>query len=766
MINRKISYIKYISCILTMALLLCGCGKVAEIPELIDPVSSTQAFRPVERRVIGDPKILVGQVVLQEYCHFFKKSATIKQFNCDIGQYVNEGDILAYADVEKLQEELTETQAALALCVAEHEVKQPILEYTVNSLLSQRSACEYLEDTDGAAKITTQINIQKENHTYDEELYNFMVESYNEEITELQELIQDGTLKAKKSGYVTYIKNTAAGNVASVKENVVIISDYTDTHIEVPNVTTKDYKYKKFDIKYAIINGEKVDISEFEYSNQELVYAKAQDSYPNIRFKPTKEIVQNPGDTVLLYFLQTNRTDVLTVGRDSTNSDENGTYVYVQGADGNLEKKYFESGTSDSHYMEVKSGLEEGELVLYVQESATPSNYEPYTVTLQDYVQTVAAKRYESAATINTAYFTPCDGKVDDVLVSTDDEVKKGDALLVIDSGGGTAELTAAENDIKHLEKDYTKQCKDLDKQMGALTEQSLRYITTIEMAETDDGGSTMSEEEIDAIQCQRGSLANEVKILAQQKELARLEYEDSLRKLTNTYNKLQKNNNGAGKITIVAEDDGVVGKINVKKGTVVKLNGDNSLLFSCSKQSNDKISITVSKNSDINATAGAINIGSKVVLKGEDKNYDAVCIGSMHNNNKNYAFTEGDKVYVTSCICDEREINNYVFSVSESDFFTDYTPLSGYEAEVKMLNIPQMIVILGNMVYSEVAKLSEEKHYYVWKIENDELVKQYITTGTDYGIGNNNEVVVLTGLSKDDVLAKEFTANTVETTD
>ena len=69
-------------------------------------------------------------------------------------------------------------------------------------------------------------------------------------------------------------------------------------------------------------------------------------------------------------------------------------------------------------------------------------------------------------------------------------------------------------------------------------------------------------------------------------------------------------------------------------------------------------------------------------------------------------------------------------------------------------------------MVYSEVAKLSEEKHYYVWKIENDELVKQYITTGTDYGIGNNNEVVVLTGLSKDDVLAKEFTANTVETTD
>ena len=127
--------IKYLSCFLIASILFCGCGKTEEVPELIDPASGVQAFRPVERRMIGDPKILIGQVTPKEYCHFFKKTMDIKEITCDIGQYVNEGDILAYADVEKLQEELEETKAALNLCIAKHDINQPIFECTVKSML-------------------------------------------------------------------------------------------------------------------------------------------------------------------------------------------------------------------------------------------------------------------------------------------------------------------------------------------------------------------------------------------------------------------------------------------------------------------------------------------------------------------------------------------------------------------------------------------------------------------------------------------------------
>ena len=763
MINIRKYIIKYLSCILAASILFCGCGKKEEVPELIDPSSGIQAFRPVERRMIGDPKILLGQVTPKEYCHFFKKTMDIKEITCDIGQYVNEGDILAYADVEKLQEELEETKAALNLCIAKHDVNQPIFECTVKSLQSQRSSCEYLKDTDGATKITTQINVEKENHTYDEDLFSFMVYKYNDEITELEELISDGTLKAKKSGYVTYIKNMTSGNKVNVNENIVIVSDHTDTHIEVPDLTYKDYKFKDYKIKYALIDGKKVDIEEDEYSNQELIYAKAQDCYPNVRFKTVEETKGNPGDSVLLYLSPTDKKSVLAVGLDSSNSDDKGNYVYVKGKDGNLEKRYFKAGIGDNNYLEVLSGLEEGEMVLYVQSAATPTKYEPYTVNLTDYVQKLPAKRYTLADTINTAYFTSCDGKVESVLVSADDEVKKGDALLTIDSGGGKAGLTKAENDLKHSEQGYAKQCRDIDKQIKDLTVKSLRFITTMEEAETDDGDSMLSEDEIDAIQCQRGSLENEVKILGQQKEIARLEYENTMRQLTNTYNKVKKDNNGEGKITIYASDDGVVSKVFVKVGTSVTYEGENSLLLSCSKHSLDKVSVSISQNRDITGIAGSVatGIGRKLIFKGQDKDYDAVCVGSL-NNSKNYAFTEGDKVYVTNCICDEHQNNNFIAAISDTSFFAEDT-LPDCNVEIEVLNIPQMIVLPGSMVYTEEEKLSKDLQYFVWKIENDELVKQYITTGTSYGAGNDTEVVVLMGLSKGDVLAKENTPNDLE---
>lgn len=757
MSKKRQQIAKYISCLLLTCLFLGGCGKAEEIPELIDPVSLNQAFRPVERRDIGSPKIMIGHYVPQEYCHFYKKNTTIKEIKCDIGQYVNEGDVLAVADVEKLQEDLEETKAALNLCVAKHEIQPKIHEYTVKSLQSQRSACDYQYDTDGAAKITIQINVENENFSYDEKLFAFMVDHYNEEIADLEEVIQDSTLKARKSGYVTYIKDTSTGNQANMNENIVIVSDYEDTHIEVSGLTIKDYKYKNFDIKYAVVDGEQVPIEEYDYTTQEQIYAKASDNYPNIRFKTVEGKQGKAGDFVILYFVNTARKDVLAVALDSTNSDEKGSYVYVKGEDGNLEKRYYEPGTGDDRYMEVKSGLEEGEMVLYVQEITIPEKYEPYTITLNDYVQTLQAKRYQRAETVNTAYFTPCDGKVKSVLVSEDNKVKKGDTLMVIDSGGGSAQIVEAENNLKHLEQDYIKQCKDLDKQMGDLTEQSLRMITTIEMGGPDGDGS-LDEPAIDAINCQRGSLENEVKILGQQKELARLEYEDSLRKMTKAYNDIKKDNNGSGEISIVATDDGMVTKLYVKEGNLVKLNGDNHLLLSCARQNEDKVSVSMTRNADLTGEVGAADVeaGRRLTFSSKDQTFESVCIGSVINN-KSYAFTEDGKTYITTCInADDK--NKFIASIDDPSFFNEGNMLTDCNVEVEVVRIPKTVTIPGNLLYSEEIKLSKERQNFVWKIVDGEIVKQYVTTGTSYGIGNDTEAVILTGLEEGDVLAEEPT--------
>ncbi len=746
---------KYFTCILTLAIVLSGCKTVEEPPELIDPVSMKQTFRPVEKKIIGSPKILVGHYVPQEYCHFFKKATPIKEITCDIGQYVNEGDVLVCADTEKLREEMEDIQASLDLCIAKHLVKQPIHSCTVKSLEAQSSTCECLED---AERLTAQIGVEKENYEYDEKLYEFMVEKYNEEIADLEELIRDGTLRAKKSGYVTFVKNTGITNQANAYENIVIVSDDTDLHIEVSGLTTKAYLYKDFEIKYAIIDGKEVPIEEYNYSNKELAYAKAQESYPNIRFKTVEDIPGEAGRFVMLYFINRSKEEVLVVGRDAANVDDAGNYVYVKGEGDSLEKRYFEAGSGDDHYLEVKSGLQEGEMTLYVQEAVIPDQYEPYQITLTDYVQTLPAKRYQQAETVNTAYFTPCSGRVKDVLVVGNDHVKKGDTLAIIDSEGGESKLTEAENAISHVQLDYVKKCREQDKQIEELKKQTADLIKIMEKSDPS-GNAGGNEYRYKIVSAQRTILENEVNIRNLQKELARLEYESALAKNKKAYQKLKKNNNGSGEYAIVATSDGVVSKVYVKKGTAVELDGENSLILSCAKQSGDKIAVTMPQNDDLYGSVGsaAIDTGRKLVFQYENQRFETTCIGSLYNQ-KNYIFSEGDKTYVTNCSTEGIK-EGFITTVTDPAFFKDGEILKDCVVDVEVMRSPKMIVVPGHLVYEEKVKLSNDVQYFVWKLENDDLVKQYVTIGKTYGIGTgeSSQIVILTGIQEGDVLAEDI---------
>lgn len=749
--------IKYVSYILSAAILLSGCHQAEEVPELIEPLAMSQTFRPVERRNIGTPKILVGHYVPHEYCHFYKKATTLKKITCDIGQYVNKGDILAYADVEKMKEELEETKSALNLLIETHALKQPIHANTMKSMEAQGSACECLED---AERINTQMGVEKENYLYDEQLFIFMQESYEKEIVELEKLIKDSTLRAKSSGYVTYVKNTGDGNKVNVNENIVIVSDYQDTHIEVTGLTTKGYKYKDFAIKYAKIAGREVGIEEYNYTSKELAYAKAQECFPNMRFKLLDEQQGEPGDFVLLYFFNLDRKQVLAVGNDSTNVDEKGNYVYVKGNGGELEKRYFEPGTGDQHYQEVKSGLNEGELVLYVQDAAIPSQADTYEITLKDYEQTLPVKRYQRAETINTAYFTPCDGKVKSILVSPDDQVKKGDVLAIIDSAGGKAKLVEAENAINHLKMDYLKRCMDLDKQVEEMQKQTAKLIKAMEWTGPGEEGSG-SEYKYRVVSAQRTMLECEESSCELQKEIARVEYESALVKATNTYNRIKKNNSGTGEYTIVATDDGIVNKIYAKVGITVKEDEESSLLLSCSMINEDKVSVSMSQNKELLGDVGtaSVDAGRKLTFSNKDLKLESTCIGTL-TNNKSYVFTEENKTYVTTCNSADQK-NSFIASINEPSFFQDGKVLKNCDVMVDVVSLKKVVVIPETMLYSEKVKLADEIHYYVWKVVDGELVKQYVTTATDFGIRKDNEIVILDGLSEGDVLAGKLIKQT-----
>ena len=109
---------------------LTGCGETVSPPALIEPASVNQAYRPVEKQLVGKLNVAVGNVVPREYCHFYKKVTVLKEITCDVGEYVEEGDIIATADVKTLQEELEDVAAERALCVKLHDARQPL--YALN----------------------------------------------------------------------------------------------------------------------------------------------------------------------------------------------------------------------------------------------------------------------------------------------------------------------------------------------------------------------------------------------------------------------------------------------------------------------------------------------------------------------------------------------------------------------------------------------------------------------------------------------------------
>lgn len=745
---KRKSLIRITACITVLAMLVSGCGEQREVPTLIEAEADKPSFRKVERGPVGSMHIEHGQVAPEEYSHFFKKNTIVKEIYCDVGQYVNEGDTIAIADIEALEEELTSLREALQLCIDKHEVQLPVHDYNTKILNEQKQAGYYLFDQDSVYECIRQQKLEDEDNYYNEQLYEYMQEYYNRQIVETEETIREGILKAHKSGYVTYVKDTSKSSNVAANEAVVVIADYDDTYIELPEMTVRSNTYHRYEVKKAYINGEYVPVEEYNYSPQETVYAKAQNMYPCLRYKPVTPITLNVGDSIPMVFVLLDRQNVLRVGKDSVNADEEGNYVHVRKEDSTLEKRYVKLGDVDDYYDEILSGVEEGEEVLYVQDAAKPINYEEYTVELGTCIMNMQAKSAKQAETVNHAYFSPKSGKVTEVYVSNGDEVKKGDVLIEIDSGTGAANIEEAEMQIKHLTMDYEQSIKEADKRISTMKEQNLRLLTDIEMGR--DVGA--EESALDAIGCQRDILDYQIELEKIGKQVAELEYADNLNKLTRRAAKLKEHNDGQGKISILAESDGIVSRVYVKKGSLVEVGGDNYLLMSCTQNSGGKVELQFP---DAIGTMPGLNTKVKVSVKDSDKAYEGTVVC---NSNPGKAFARTDetgKVQMSFCQDPSKRNMSIIADLKEENFFNDVV-LKDCQFSIDNVKVENIIVLPASVVMQEDDLSGKKKHSYVWKIENGELVKQYVVTGTGFNYGNDSNVVIFSGVEVGDVLAKE----------
>ncbi len=742
LINKKMTL--FISLLLVFAMCISGCGKKQEdVPELLEPKITNSSYRPVSYGDIGKKVIKTAYVLPTNYCYFYNSSVEVTNIYVNIGQYVEAGTVLADANSEAIEEELSDIENDIANQRAIHDINQKIFKESQAELDWKIKACEEFGDKKGAEEYKIQKETEAENNRYDNLLFNYQIKKTQQKLDDKNDLSENGTLKADKSGYVTYIKNLSEGGEVSGGENVVVISDANLPYIEITGEAVAKGAYDLFTNMYTMIDGKKYDIELFEYSNKEMATAQSMSSIPDVRFKlkENNDKLLKVGTTLSLYFTTSEIMNVLVIGNDSLYEENGQKFVYVKTDSNDKERRDIVAGESDLNYTQVIDGLKEGELVYYMSDSIMPANYVEYDITLSNLNVTGSTKNIEMEDRNLIVYKAPCEGYFTKFELEEGQEVKKGDLLFSIDSGGGSAAVKEIDMQIAAENSSYNSIIADYDSQIKSLSKQIKDWKSgklPKKKATPSDAGEENTLYMAEQLTCEK-------QIVTYNKQIAVLEHNATISSLNKQREKLNKNNDGSGIISVYAEQDGIVKKASVSTDVMIEEGSDVVSVGS----DKDFIMSTNLYNSQ-NEPGGKLMLNQTVTLVNNTDETDKIsgrCIGLSYSS-RVFVNTDAEgNVHITKCAGDS--VEKYYIEVEDETF---YEHPKAYYIKYAKESLQNVIAIPANMIYHEKEKNSNREFDFVWKLVDGQLVKQYVTLGAE----DQSQKTILTGLYEGDVIVKE----------
>lgn len=754
-----------------------GCGKMTEssIPKLEEPVALNEAYRPVEYGTIGSVQVLMATAVPRDYCNYYSANVNISQIYVEPGDTVNAGDVLAVCDVDEAKKQLQECQAALAHENETYEISAQISDTQIKmweNQAAQQDNNEHnkMDTADGAMadayEINTDTNIderaadmgefsteqtdknestdedynkqiatEQENQRYDKQLHEYRVQKINEQMALYQQIVDDGTLKAAHSGLVTYTKKLTDGRSAAAYENIVIVSDTDDLVLDIKDTAINEYKYSDYDKKYVIVDGEKYDVTESQYTSEVLVLSKINNRYPDVCVESREKLFLTAGQMYPVYFEKTKVDQALVVGKDSIYKDGDTRYVYVKNDDGGREKRIITTGESDENYTQVTEGLKEGELVYYNSTDQVPTRYSKYTVTRSDFDIAnygVSYSRSDAGTITETCDY---EGQIVSVNVKQDDTVENGMLLYVVDTGEGKAAITEAKNEIDAENESYAHKIADYDKQVKDLSEGG---SSAEENNKQDEKPDTAYEEQ---------QLKLNLQLLNLQKKLACADHTYQLSRLQSAYDSISSGNDGKGNISVYAKNDGKVSKVSVKAGDNVEEGSD---ILQITGNSTDVLLVQVKDSNSYKVYKDNIaDVGERVSLELDGTTIYGSCIGFAgygREAQKGYINQDDKGVHITG-ITDSGYGNAAFYIKLDNGIPDDLTRASA--VKFSYVSFKKVVVVPTSIIHKQVNPMDKDDiSYYVWKIDGDSVVKQPVIL-SDYTSGSNT--LVLYGIDEDD---------------
>lgn len=737
-----------------------GCGKMTEssLPELEEPVALNEAYRPVEYGTIGSIQVLIATAVPRDYCNYYSANVNISQIYVEPGDTVNAGDVLAVCDVDEAKKQLQECKDELAHENETYEISAQISDTQIKLWESQTAGQENNENNkmdtaDGAMDdayginadtnideraadtgkfsteqtdknestdedYNTQIATEQENQRYDKQLHEYRVQKINEQMASYQQIVDDGTLKAAHRGLVTYTKKLTEGRSAAAYENIVIVSDTDDLVLDIKDTAINEYKYSDYDKKYVIVDGEKYDVTESQYTSEVLVLSKINNRYPDVCVESREKPHLTAGQMYPVYFEKTKADQALVVGKDSIYKDGDTRYVYVKNDEGGREKRIITTGESDENYTQVTEGLKEGELVYYNSTDQVPTKYSKYTVTRSDFDIANYGVQYSRSDAGTITETCDYEGQIVSVNVKQDDTVEKGMLLYVVDTGEGKAAITEAKNAIDSENESYAQKIADYDKQIKELSEES-----------------NSAEEKLN------------LQLLDLQKKLAGADHTYQLSQLQSAYDSISAGNDGKGNISVYAKNDGKVSKVSVKAGDNVEEGSD---ILQITGNSTDVLLVQVKDSNNYKVyTDNIADVGERVSLELDGTTIYGSCIGFAgygREAQKGYVNQDDKGVHITGNT--DSGYGNAAFYIKLDNVIPDDLTRAS-AVKFSYVSFKKMVVVPTSIIHKQVNPMDKDDiSYYVWKIDGDSVVKQPVIM-SDYTSGSNT--LVLYGIDEGD---------------
>ncbi len=362
---------------IVMALsVLSGCGQAekqtgSEFIELIEPVTASANIEKVARRDLYEYETFLGVICPETEVYAFDGDVTFSHFTKFPGETVEAGEVLAYADSTQLMEEIEQMEETL-------EGITEAYEDDLESLTEQITEKQSLIDTKtewATIAISQEERLMQEVALLEVELEALYGQSdarkalyeldYSYYSQHLEELKAEGikiSIKADASGVIVALGDYDNGNWIGDGSGVVAVADESVKRMRCEYITPDELSEAE-DV-YAVVDGKRYEVEYIPYEQEEYESAllSGETLYSTfVIVDPADEV--EFGSLVAIALIHEAERDALSVPVSALHNDEGGTYVY-RVENGENVKAYIEEGYTDDVYIQVLSGVNEGDPIL------------------------------------------------------------------------------------------------------------------------------------------------------------------------------------------------------------------------------------------------------------------------------------------------------------------------------------------------------------------------------------------------------------------